>query len=153
MQLIRSSLASPQSSSKTMDSDRELSPMSIRRSAVTILSLAAALVSGCTGGQKPRAYTVLTGGHADHGKELLSEFRCGSCHTIPGVDDANGVFGPPLMKMAARGYIAGIFPNTPDTLARWVMEPQTMKPKTAMPDLGISHQQARDITAYLETLR
>ena len=57
------------------------------------------------------------------------------------------------MKIARREYIAGNFPNAPATLTHWIMEPQSMKPKTAMPDLGISSRQARDITAFLETLR
>lgn len=33
------------------------------------------------------------------------------------------------------------------------MSPRSMKPKTAMPDLGLSGQQAKDVAAYLETLR
>lgn len=57
------------------------------------------------------------------------------------------------MQIARREYIAGNFANAPATLTRWIREPQSMKPKTAMPDLGIPQQQARDITAFLETLR
>jgi cytochrome c1 len=127
--------------------------MRFSRSAVIVFPLAAALLAGCTGGQQPRAYPVATGGHAYRGRHLIVQYRCGSCHTIPGVPNADGVFGPPLMKIARREYIAGNFPNAPDRLTQWIMEPQSMKPKTAMPDLGISSQQARDITAYLETLR
>lgn len=72
---------------------------------------------------------------------------------IPGIRGADGVFGPPLNRMAVRSYIGGLFPNNPANLIRWVMSPHAMKPKTAMPDLGLSDQQARDVTAYLETLR
>jgi cytochrome c len=126
--------------------------MRVCLSCLAVLFLVAP-IAGCTGGQQPPAYAVATGGHADQGRKLISEYRCGSCHTVPGVDNANGVFGPPLMQMATRGYIAGFFPNTPETLARWIVEPQAMKPKTAMPDLGVSQRQARDIVAYLETLR
>jgi cytochrome c2 len=116
-------------------------------------SLLAALLVGCTGGQQPRVYSVASGGDVHRGRQLIARYRCGSCHTIPGVRNANGVFGPPLMRIASRTYIAGNFPNAPDTLTRWIMEPQSMKPKTAMPDMGIQHQQAQDITAFLETLR
>lgn len=112
-----------------------------------------ALLAGCTGGQQPRPYAVATGGRADRGRRLVVRYRCGSCHTIPGVPHADGVFGPPLMQIARREYIAGNFANAPATLTRWIREPQSMKPKTAMPDLGIPQQQARDITAFLETLR
>lgn len=57
------------------------------------------------------------------------------------------------MQIASRSYIAGNFPNAPATLAHWIQSPQALKPKTAMPDLGVTPDQARDITAYLETLR
>jgi len=63
------------------------------------------------------------------------------------------VFGPPLTSFGDRTYIAGNFPNVPKNLVHWIMAPQMMKPKTAMPDLGLSEQQARDVAAYLYTLR
>lgn len=121
--------------------------------AAVLVSLAVVFLSGCTGGQAVRPYTVANGGSVHRGKQLIGLYGCGQCHTIPGIRGANGVFGPPLMKMAARSYIAGNFPNEPDTLAQWIQSPQTMKPKTAMPDLGVTPQQSRDIASYLETLR
>ena len=45
------------------------------------------------------------------------------------------------------------FANTPDNLVHWVMAPQSMKPRTAMPELGLTESQARDVAAYLYTLR
>jgi cytochrome c1 len=33
------------------------------------------------------------------------------------------------------------------------MSPQAMKPKTAMPSLGLTRAQAEDVAAYLDTLR
>lgn len=116
-------------------------------------SLAVALLAGCEGGRQYPRPTPDTGGNANQGQKLIVEYRCGSCHTIPGIDHANGVFGPPLNELARRSYIAGNFPNTPDTLIHWVMNPKAMKPKTAMPHLGLSEPQARDVAAYLETLR
>lgn len=117
-----------------------------------VLSIAAGL-SGCTGGQSLQPYQVSTGGNAAHGKRVISQFGCGECHTIPGVRKANGVFGPPLNFMARRTIVGGNFPNDPDTLVHWIMSPQEMKPKTAMPDLGLTEQQARDAAAYLYTLQ
>jgi cytochrome c1 len=58
-----------------------------------------------------------------------------------------------LIAMGSRTMIAGDFPNMPENLAHWVQAPTSMKPKTAMPDLGLTDQQARDVAAYLETLR
>jgi cytochrome c1 len=61
--------------------------------------------------------------------------------------------GPPLNFMARRTTLAGNFPNDPHHLVQWVMNPEEMKPRTAMPDLGLSEQQARDVAAYLYTLQ
>ena len=115
--------------------------------------MAAGLISGCKGGPTPPPYTVATSGSADRGKETIVAYKCGKCHTIPGVRDAQGVFGPPLMSLSRRSYIGGNFPNNADNLVHWVMSPQSMKPRTAMPELGLSEPQARDVAAYLYTLR
>ena len=94
-----------------------------------------------------------TGGYAKRGVQVIDQFRCGACHTIAGIDDAEGVFGPPLITFARQSYIAGEFANSPENLVHWIMSPQSLKPATAMPNLGISEQQARDVAAYLYTLR
>ncbi len=80
-------------------------------------------------------------------------YGCGKCHNVPGIHGADGVVGPPLVALSRRTYIAGNFPNTPENLVHWVMAPQSMKPKTAMPELGLTEPQARDVAAYLYTLR
>jgi cytochrome c1 len=120
---------------------------------ILALLLAGGLISGCTGGQSVAGYPVWTGGRAHQGQKVIAQYRCGSCHSIPGIRDADGVFGPPLVAMGRRSYIAGIFPNEPETLVRWIKSPESMKPKTAMPNLGLSDQEARDAAAYLYTLR
>jgi cytochrome c1 len=38
-------------------------------------------------------------------------------------------------------------------MVRWLTSPQAVRPATAMPDLGITPQDARDIAAYLAELR
>ncbi len=113
----------------------------------------AGLLSGCSGGKALGSYQVATGGNAARGEQVIVQYKCGSCHTIPGIHNANGVFGPPLNEMALRSIIAGEFPNQPETLVRWLRSPTSMKPSTAMPDLGLSEEQARAAAAYLETLR
>lgn len=120
--------------------------------ASALLALACSL-SACLGGQSTREYNIGTAAQAARGKQEIVHYGCGKCHTIPGIHNAHGVFGPPLMKMGVRTMIAGNFPNTPDTLAHWIQSPTSMKPKTAMPDLGLTEQQAHDAAAYLETLR
>lgn len=78
---------------------------------------------------------------------------CGSCHRIPGVARAEGRVGPPLDGLADRIYLAGELTNTPDNLIRWLRSPQEVSPGTAMPDVGLTEEEARHIAAYLLTLR
>ena len=108
---------------------------------------------GCTGGQTKPSYSISSIGNAQHGKELIRSYGCGACHIIPGVRSARGLVGPPLFDFSERTMIAGELPNTPPNLARWLENPKNVEPKTAMPDLGLSPDQAYDIAAYLYTLR
>ena len=54
--------------------------------------------------------------------------------------------------MANRLYLAGLLRNTPANMIHWLREPQAVAPGSVMPDMGLTEQQARDITAYLYTL-
>ena len=71
---------------------------------------------------------------------------------IPGIDGADGLVGPPLIHWSRRAVIAGLLQNTPSNLVTWLMAPQDVVPDNAMPDLGLSEEQARDIAAYLYTI-
>lgn len=114
---------------------------------------AAALLAGCQGGKQRPAYALATSGAARQGRRVIMKYRCGSCHMIPGIPGARGTFGPPLKMMALRTYIAGEFPNDFENMTRWIEAPDALKPKTTMPDLGLSRQEAMNAAAYLETLR
>ena len=94
-----------------------------------------------------------TGGDAQVGEHLIYTYGCGSCHVIPGVAEAIGTVGPSLQGFGSRYYVAGVLINTPRNLFRWVSKPQEIDPRTAMPDLGVTERQARDIAAYLYTLQ
>jgi cytochrome c len=118
-----------------------------------LLAVFAALSTGCTGGTVVNGYSTYTGGNIHAGKALLQAYGCGSCHVIPGVPGARGLVGPPLLFWARRTYIAGELPNTPDNLVKWIEAPPSVEPGTAMPTLGVSEQQARDMAAYLYTIR
>jgi hypothetical protein len=59
----------------------------------------------------------------------------------------------PSIRPGRRIYIAGILRNTPDALIAWLRNPQTVVPGNAMPNMGLSESDARDIAAYLYTLR
>jgi cytochrome c2 len=98
------------------------------------------------------AWAVI-GGDAPRGAELIHHFGCGGCHVVPGVAGAHGDVGPPLTRFGQRIYIAGMLRNTPSNLTRWLRDPQGVVPGNAMPDMGITEDQARDMAAYLYTLR
>lgn len=93
------------------------------------------------------------GGDARRGPALIQQYGCAGCHTVPGVDNAHGNVGPPLSRFADRTYIAGVLRNTPDNLIKWLRKPQSVVPGNAMPDMAVTEQDARDIGAYLYTLR
>jgi cytochrome c len=101
----------------------------------------------------PSKVLAATGEPLVRGRKLIEQFHCGSCHTIPGVQGAVGTVGPPLILFAKRSFIAGEVPNTQENLIRWIMSPQSIEKDTAMPQLGLTDAQARDVAAYLYTLR
>ena len=105
------------------------------------------------GGCQRQPAVDVPGGDAGRGKKELAAFGCGSCHTIAGVQSAHGKVGPPLTGIGERSMIAGEAPNTPENLIRWIENPQSIEPNTAMPNLGVQNQAARDMAAYLYTLR
>jgi hypothetical protein len=61
--------------------------------------------------------------------------------------------GPSLEHIASRYYLAGRLRNTPENMIRWLRAPQEMHPGSAMPNLGMSERDARDIAVYLYTVR
>jgi cytochrome c2 len=87
---------------------------------------------------------------AAKGKKLIEYYGCGACHVIGGVPNANGHVGPPLTHFTRRYHqIAGVLPNTPQNVVRWIRDPKKFVPKVDMPVLGVAKQGAEDITAYL----
>lgn len=89
--------------------------------------------------------------HGDPGRgaRLMVLHGCGACHVIPGIRSAQGTVGPSLRGFASRAYIAGILPNDPGDLTRWLIDPPAHAPRTAMPALGLTKDEARDMAAYL----
>jgi len=73
------------------------------------------------------------------GKKVWHKYDCIGCHTILG----NGsYFAPDLTKAVERkpkGY-----------LKKFIMDPRTIKPTSAMPKLGLNEQEADDLVAFLD---
>lgn len=110
---------------------------------------AAVLLGGCK--EAPRS--VVPGGEVQQGLRLVTQYQCGACHTIPGVQGAAGQEGPALDTIGRLSYIAGGVPNQPANMLRWLRVPHAVKPGTEMPPMGLTEQEARHIAAFLYTLR
>ncbi len=127
----------------------------------TLKTLAAALlltlVTACgVGGmsESERAAAEMTGGgDPARGRAAIERYGCGTCHTIPGVRGADSLVGPPLSQVASRSYVGGVLTNSPENMIRWIRDPRAVDRLTAMPTLGVTDQDARDITSYLYTLK
>ncbi len=122
------------------------------RSTAVALLLALALV-GCLCEQSAAQPAAASGGDPNRGAALIRQYGCGACHEIPGIEDADGLVGPPLNRVGARVYIAGVLRNTPASMMAWLRDPQAIVPGNAMPNMGLTEKDAQDVAAYLSTLR
>jgi cytochrome c oxidase subunit 2 len=91
-------------------------------------------------------------GPAAEGKAIYARSACVGCHTIRGV--SSGVIAPDLTHFGSRKTLAaGLYPNTVDNVARWVLDPPAMKPGAKMPSLGLTPAEARAVATYLTSLK
>jgi cytochrome c len=126
------------------------------KAAVVAFLLLAFLNMGCdrvSNQDVQYASTLTGGGNARTGRVTIRKYGCNACHDIRGVPGARGLIGPPLEGVVRRYYIAGEIANTPDNLMLWIRHPHQIEPHTAMPEMGVTEQDSRDIAAYLYTLR
>lgn len=96
------------------------------------------------------------------GYELFTTNACAVCHAIEGV--SQGQLGPDLTRFGDRWAVgAGLLPNTEENVARWIADPQSLKPGAkmpgtdseggGMPPTGLGEDEVRAITAYLRSLK
>ncbi|HYB92181.1 MAG TPA: cytochrome c oxidase subunit II [Candidatus Binataceae bacterium] len=89
---------------------------------------------------------------ATDGAKIFANSPCTTCHRIDGV--SKGSLAPDLTHFASRTTLAaGILPNTPDNVARWIADPDAVKPGAQMPQLGLGGKEVSDLAAYLESLK
>jgi cytochrome c551/c552 len=120
--------------------------------ALIALAACVLLSASCVSNDRAQAASI-TGGNPARGPALIGYYGCGSCHEIPGIRDADGLVGPPLRRIALRAYLAGVLPNTPENMVRWIREPRAVEEHTVMPDMNVTEEDARHIAAFLYTLR
>ena len=109
------------------------------------------------------------GDPANGARLIVGAGACLGCHSIKGNPMMVGIIGPNLTHIASRTTIAaGLYPNDPRHLARWIKNAPVMKPGVLMltlgagefdpvrkmkPSPGLTDQQIADIVAYLQTLK
>ena len=121
-----------------------------RRPIAAWLVVTALVIAGCSA---PMTRPQQVGaGDPGIGRRLISDYGCVSCHVVPGVASTPSYVGPPLDHWGQRSYIAGALSNNQENLVRWITDPQRIEPGTAMPDLGVTEQDATNIAAYLLSL-
>jgi len=86
------------------------------------------------------------------GARVFQQQKCGDCHTVS-LADTRALIGPPLAHIGDRRLLGGEIPNTPENLARWIVEPQSIKPGNRMPNPRLSQPDVRLLSAYLESLQ
>ena len=120
---------------------------------ITKCGLIAVLTLSACSDKASKQSRLLTNGNPDRGKTALTSYGCVACHTIPGVRGSNSLMAPPLIGISQRSYLAGMLENTPDNLRSWIQHPRKVNPHTAMPEQGVTDQDALDMAAYLYTAR
>ena len=79
----------------------------------------------------------------DRGEKLFRKKKsCFACHQL---EDEGGLVGPDLSR-------AG-FLYTPEWIFTWIGNPQSIKPESKMPNLGLNNDDCRAITAFLASLK
>src|SRR5205085_8348336 len=128
--------------------------MSTKRPIALLLMIGmAAVFVACEEDETIKRASELTGGNPAQGRAKIEYYGCGACHTIPGVNGAKALVGPELTHFASRVYVAGVLPNSPQNVIRWIQNPKQVDGLTAMPNLNVSEEDARDIAGYLYTLK
>jgi cytochrome c oxidase subunit 2 len=104
--------------------------------------------------QRQQLHKALTpsGGLAAQGAQLFGQLSCANCHAISGTPYQARI-GPDLSHVGSRQTLAsGLLVNTPANMARWLRNPQAVKPGSHMPNLQLSTGQVGALTSYLEGL-
>lgn len=155
--LLGGSLTGPDA---TDDPARDLAPAQSQHGALLVVG--ACLALGLLAGagllgwkalqhrqQTTAVAAALTHGDAARAPALMIRYGCAGCHTIPGVPGADGKVAPSLEGLRERVFVGGVLRNTGENLVRWIVDPQSVSPRSAMPATGLTEAEARDVAAWL----
>lgn len=88
------------------------------------------------------------------GLKVFTSQTCVNCHAVRGVSAPTAGAAPDLTHVAGRKILgAGVLPNSPDNLFRWLKNPQTVKPGCLMPNFNLTDDQCRALASYLEDIK
>jgi cytochrome c oxidase subunit 2 len=99
--------------------------------------------------QGPRVETLADSA----GEQVFVSGQCIACHTIDGTV-AQGKLGPNLTHFGSRQTIAGlVLENTEENLARWLADPQAVKPLNRMIINPLNQDEIEALVQYLSNLQ
>ena len=79
----------------------------------------------------------------------MNQYACTTCHIVPGVVGPKTHVGPPLDDLARREFLTSGMAMTSENLERWIRDPKSIDPASAMPDMGVGAAHARLMAEYL----
>lgn len=97
----------------------------------------------------------------EQGRALFAQKGCIGCHTVEGYAQGYSTGNPDYPNLTNFGLRvtvgAGVLENTPENLAKWIRDPQAVKPGNYMPTLWSeddpnAEEEAAAIAAFLLTL-
>ena len=118
------------------------SPLSLALAGLAVLSLVGALLLVMVARATPAPAAPSTTTAAVQGAQLFVAKGCITCHTHTGITEAPslGVVGPPDLSQ---------YRNDPAYLRTWLKDPAAVKPRTEMPNLGLTADEIEALIAFL----
>lgn len=102
----------------------------------------------------PAPSTQAITGDPERGRQLVPQYACNACHTVPGIQGPQGTLAPSLAGLASRPTISnGTAQNTPANLRQFIQNPASLNPQSAMSPMTMPDVDLQDITAFLLTLK
>ncbi len=90
---------------------------------------------------------------AQAGWKTFNDKSCFACHTVEGTT-ANGKVGPNLTGVGSRTSIASaMLENTDEFITKWLHDPQSVKPRTQMPNLNLTAAEIDNLKAFIKELK
>lgn len=85
------------------------------------------------------------------GEQLFFAQTCSNCHSIRASDaNSSATAAPDLTHLASRRILAaGALTNSRDNLARWLRDPEAVKPGCKMPDFNFTDEQVAQLVDFL----